>query len=238
MAFCKNCGKEIPEGGVCDCVNNAAAPVNEESNPFGGNQNDVMNGGFDDVAKKAKNNLPIIIAACVGILVVILLIVFICGHTGAKGCANKFAKTLSSKKGGKSYYSVTLPKDVIKQLKDDDEYDEMIEDFNDDMEDSLEDFKIKVKSVKKGKKLKNKALKGAESYFEKFYDKYDVDYDEIEVKKGYEFKIKVQTIDKEEDDKDTETRKISVVKLKGDGWKVVPFDSDYLEKMGNKSKND
>lgn len=37
------------------------------------------------------------------------------GHTGAKGAANKYAKSLTKKNGGKVYSSLTLPDEQIKE---------------------------------------------------------------------------------------------------------------------------
>lgn len=224
MAFCKFCGNEIPEGGTCSCQgaqNNAAPQQDSNAASFGGDQGN--NGGFDNTVDKAKNNLPLIIGGVVGLIVLILVLVFIAGHTGAKGAANKYAKSMTKKNGGKTLYSLTLPDDQIKELKDDDKWDEMIDDYKDNMEERLDEYKVKIKDVKKGKKLKKSALKGAEAYFESMYDA------DVTVKKGYEFTIKVQTKDKEDGDKDTDKTKVCVVKVKGEGWKVIPTSKDSLE---------
>ena len=223
MAFCKFCGKEIPDGSVCSCQSNNAAQVNFPAGnpaPMAANNNGDAGIPLD----KVKKNLPLIIAGVVAFLVLVLVLIFIGNHTGAKGAANKYAKALTKKSGGKAYLSLTLPDDVIKEMKDDDEWKDAVEDYNDGMSDLLDDVKIKVKSVKKGSKLNKKALKGAEAYWE------DQGADDPKAKKGYEFKIKLQK--KEDGDKDTNTTKICVVKFKGEGWKVIPLDADYLKSMG------
>ena len=224
MAFCKFCGNEIPEGGTCSCQgaqNNAASQQDNNAVPVGGDQ--VNNGGFDNTVEKAKNNLPLIIGGIVGLIVLIFVLVFVAGHTGAKGAANKYTKAMTKKNGGKTIYSLTLHDDYIKELKDDDKWDDMIDDYKDTMSDRLDEYKIKIKDVKKGKKLKKSALNGAEAYFEKMYDA------DVTVKKGYEFTIKAQTKDKEDGDKDTNKTKICVVKVKGEGWKVILTSKDNLE---------
>jgi hypothetical protein rflaF_13982 len=228
MAFCKFCGKEIPEGGTCSCQNSGAPQQNNNAAPAGSDQgNSGFNqGGLEETVNKAKNNLPLIIGGVVAILVIILVLVFIAGHTGAKGAANKYAKATTKKNGGKTLYSLQLPDDYIKELKDDDKWDEMLDDHKDSMEERLDEYKVKVKDVKKGKKLKKVALKGAEAYFEETYDV------EVDVKKGYEFTIKMQVKDKEDGDKNTEKDKVCVVKVKGEGWKVIPASKDELEDMG------
>lgn len=237
MAFCKFCGKEIPDGAVCGCPgsqNAAQAPMNQVNNQ--------MNGGYDpgfgqvnnqggSSASGVKDNLPKIVACVIALLVVILALVFITGNTGAKGAAKKFAKSLTKKNGGKNYYSLTLPDDKIEELKDDDEWKDRIEDYNENIEDLRDDdYKLKVKDVKKGKKLSNKALKGAEAYWEK------IGADDPEAKKGYEFKIKIQAND--DGDKDTSTQEVCVVKFKGEGWKIVPTDADELKSMGEDVDDD
>lgn len=217
MAFCKFCGKEIPDGTTCSCQSGAnSAPAANNNNSNGG-------GVPLDTVKK---NLPMIIGGIVAFIVLICVLGFIGSHTGAKGAANKFAKAGTKKNGGKTVLSLTLPDDVIKDMKDDDEWKDSIEDYNDTMSDLLEDTKIKVKSVKKGKKLSKKALKGAEVYWE------NIGADDPKAKKGYVFKIKTQK--KSDGEKKTETEEICVVKFKGEGWKVIPKSSDSLSSLGEK----
>lgn len=242
MAFCKYCGNEIPEGGVCGCPGaqaaaqgqNAAAQVNntfDQANNVYGGQPDYgqpqNNGGFNpnELVDKAKKNPAILIGACAGVVVLILLLIFILGNTGATGTAKKFAKAATKKGKAKTYYSLTLPKDRINDLKDDDKWDDMIESRNDDIADFYDDGnKMKVKSVKKGKKLSKTALKGAEAVWK------SKGADDPEAKKGYEFKIKVQYV--EDDEKETETMKVCVVKFKGEGWKVISMSQDALKDKG------
>lgn len=221
MAFCKFCGKEIPDGTTCSCQSGAnSAPAANNNNSNGG-------GVPLDAVKK---NLPMIIGGIVAFIVLICILGFIGSHTGAKGAANKYAKALTKKSGGKTVLSLTLPDDAIKDLKDDDEWKDNIEDYNDTRESYLEDTKIKIKSVKKGKKLSNKALKGAEKYWEK------QGAEDPKAKKGYEFKIKMQL--KNDGEKDTVTQKICVVKFKGEGWKVIHDDADYLSSLGSSKDDD
>lgn len=72
-----------------------------------------------------------------------------------------------------------------KKLKDDDKWNDMIDEYNDRMEDRLDDYKLTVKDVKKNKKLKKSALKGAEAYFE---DTFDVD---VTVKKAMSLRLRL-----------------------------------------------
>lgn len=227
MAFCKFCGKEIPEGGTCSCQNNAAQQVNNAA-PVGSDQgnNGFSQGGLEETANKAKKNLPLIIGGVVAILVIVLVIVFIAGHTGARGAVNKYAKASTKKNGGKTVYSLMYPDEYIKDLKDDDKWEEKLDDYKDMMEEELDEYKFKIKDVKKGNKLKKVALKGAEEYFKNTYDV------EVDVKKGYEFTVKIQSKDKEDGDKDTSKEKICAVKVKGEGWKIITESKDSLEELG------
>ena len=236
MAFWKFCGNEIPEGGVCSCPAaqaeaqgaNAAAQVNnfaQDNNVYGQGANNQNGFNPNEMVEKAKKNPAILIGAVAGLIVLIILLCFIIAHTGASGAAKKYAKSITKKGKGKAYYSLTLPDDKIKELKDDEDWKDMIEDYNDDMADDLDDgVKLKLKSVKKGKKLNKKALKGAEKTWE------SAGADDPEAKKGFEYKIKVQVND--DGDKDTVTRKVCVVKFKGEGWKVIETSAESLEKKG------
>ncbi|MBQ8181400.1 MAG: hypothetical protein IJ010_05445 [Ruminococcus sp.] len=220
MAFCKHCGTQYPDGGSCtnpECpgAQQAAAPTNS-----------ALDGGFNEAMEKVKKNSGVIIGAVIAFIALVIVIVFIGGHTGAKGAANKYAKNMYKKSGFKSVSKVSLLDDAYKEYKKSDEFDDDKDEFKemiDNMKDN--DVKFKVKSVKKGKKLKKDALKGAEVYFEEQADEFDVD-DDIDVKKGYEFKIKVKM--KADGESKTTTQKICVVKVKGNGWKVIPESADSL----------
>ena len=66
-----------------------------------------------------------------------------------------------------------------------------------------------------------RSVRGAEEYFDYIYDC------SVDVTKGYEFKIKLQAND--DGDKDTTTQRICVVKVKGEGWKVITTEASYLK---------
>lgn len=243
MAFCKYCGKEISEGAVCDCAE-AQQEAAKNSTP---EQNTESQNQFSNVAQNAQaqlnnaaskvdglagdisENLPgnmkgnkklvLIAGGVVVVLILVLLISLFSG--GASSVAKKYTKAMTKKNGGKTILTYTLPDEYIDDLKDDDEWKDKVEDYNDTMEDELDDIKIKIKKIEKKDKLSNKELKGAEGYFDYIYDC------EVDVKSGYEFKVKVQTND--DGDKDTETSEICVVKVKGEGWKVIPMSAKSLK---------
>jgi len=290
MAFCRFCGKQIPDGGSCDCpaskgaaevketveneansvqekVENAAESVKNEAEKAvenvkeaadevkedaakaaekAGNGYKQLNG--NDIAKKVdglageiSENLPggmknnksaVYIAAGVILVLFICLLCLIFGG-GPKSAVKKYINSASDKKGGKTYYSLTLPKAAIKELKDDDDFDEMVDDFNDMVEDAIDELEDdetmpKFDKIVKKTKLKNSELKDAEGYFEAQCELYDADDDDIEVTKGYEMKIKTKAKD-EDGDADYEKLTVCVVKLKGDGWKVIPSSAKSLD---------
>lgn len=222
MAFCKHCGTEYPDGGACP---NPACPGNQQAAAPTGNP---LDGGFNEAMEHVKKNKSVIIGAIAAFIVLVIVIVFLGGHMGAKGAANKYAKNQYKKSGFKAMAKVTMLDDAYKEFKSEDYFDgakdahkEYIEDLKDD------DTKVKLKSVKKVGKLNNKELKAAKEYFKAQAKKYKVD-DDIKIKKGYEYKIKYSV--KEDGDKETEKESIWVVKVKGDGWKVMSaydVDDDY-----------
>ena len=140
--------------------------------------------------------------------------------SGPDAAIEAFAKACTSKNGGKNYYTYQYPESYIKELKEDDEWEDMINDYNDDLADYLEDCKITVKDVKKGDKFDDDTLKSAESYFESRYDA------DVKITEGYEYKVKIQY--EEDGEKETQTELICAVKLKDDGWKVINDDADYI----------
>jgi hypothetical protein len=286
MAFCRFCGKQIPDGGVCDCaaaqakakeenqvanvqesteqavesvketaseVNNEAVQTAENVQETASQVNESSSNGYKqlsgaDIAKKVdgiasdiSENLPgsmknnknaVYIAGCVVAVIILILLMCLFGG-GPKSAVKNYIKASSSKRGGKTYYSYTLPKVVIKELKKEDDYDDLIDDFKDrveDTEDELEGKETmpKFDKIVKMEKLKRSDLNNAENYFELLCQIYDADDDDIEISKGYEIKVKLKNKDEDGDIERTK-RMICVVKIKGDGWKIIPKSKDSLE---------
>ena len=317
MAFCKFCGKQIPDGGACDCeeakkaaetaekAENAAETVKEEAANAAETVkeeaakavekveekaaeivekaeekaaevvNEVRSDAVeaaqevqqkaDDAAKQAGNGfkqlsgadiakkvegitnsindkLPenvkknkslayIAAGACAALL--LCLIIGVCSlGGGAKGTAKKYINTTYNKKGGKTFYSLMLPKAAIKELKDDDEFDDMVDDYNDRIEDIIDDLDGKAtvpkfEKISRKEKMKKSQLNKAEDYFESICEMFDADDDDIKITQGYELKIKTKHKD-EDGDVNHEKDTICVVKVKGDGWKVIPSDADSI----------
>ena len=321
MAFCKYCGKQIPEGGACDCaeskaagevketvengVNNAAEAVNEVKNDAAqavdnaaekaanvvenaeqkaadavnevkndaaqaltnaanevkndaaqaannaaqnaGNGMKQINGA--EIAKKVDNiaggiseNLPgnmknnkniVYIALGAIALILVLLLCLLLGGGGAKGAVKKYVKCASNKKGGKTMIELTLPDSVIKELKDEDEYEDRVDSYNEMIEDMIDDLEDKetlpkFDKITRQEKLKKSDIRHAENYFEELCDDYDADDDTIKITKGYEMRVKTKNKD---EDGDTEHDKstLCVVKVKGEGWKIIPMSADELD---------
>lgn len=322
MAFCKFCGKQIPDGGACDCAaaktaaaasekaENTAEAVKEEavqavetvkeeaantaetvkeeaakavekveekvaevtekaeekaseivnevrSDADSAAQNvqqkaentaQQASNGFKqlsgaDIAKKVegitnsineklpenvKKNKSLVYAAA-GACVLLLLLIVLCLCSlggGAKGTVKKYVNNTYSKKGGKTFYSLMLPKASVKELKDEDKFDELVEDYNDKIEDLIDDLDgkstvPKFDKISRKETMKKSELKKAEEYFDSINEMFDADDDDVKVLKGYEVRVKTRSRDEDGDidhDKDT----MCVVKVKGEGWKVIP----------------
>ena len=161
-----------------------------------------------------------------GALVAAVLLVFVitlgvmAAGSGYKGTVKKYFRSRCSKHGGKTYYTLTLPDEGIAELKDNDQWQELVEDYNDDLEDRMNDWdkKPRFRKISRVKDMKNSELKDAEKYFFSAAEVCDADIDEedIEVRKGYAVTYKYKNTEG-----DNEKTTIYVVKLKGEGWKVM-----------------
>ena len=285
MAYCKYCGKLIPEGSSCDCpaakgeseikeisenvkdtAENAAESVKNEAAEA---VSDVKQQSFETIDKiksdiadtvqnigekageaasridnaageaaeklpgKAKNSKGIvyILAGVIAALILFLLIA-LCSSGGANSAVKKYIKSSYQKNGAKTMYSLTLPKRVIKELKADDEYDDMVDSYNEMVEDMYDDLEGKATLPKYDKitrknQLKKSELKMAEQYFEHVCDKYDAEEGGIRVTKGYEVKVKSRYKTKSGETAHR-TDVICVVKLRGDSWKIITHPLEEL----------
>ena len=225
MPFCRYCGKELAEGEQCSCTTPVAvnAPAAQESSASG---YDPAFGGDKPFSVKKevsiRNKLLIIGGAALTLVMLILLIVFIINHTGARGAARDFSKCLYSADGGSDYYSMTLPDKLYSSLKGN-KLDAMVDEFNDTNDEVNDDYKVKLKKVKKGSKLSSKELDGAEAYFAENAGDYDRSYrkEEYKAKKGCIFKLTYKIKDKQTKKTKSYTREIALVYFKGEEWKVL-----------------
>ena len=280
MAFCKYCGKEIPEGGSCTCPGaiheeQANRSLDDVKDSFDKQTEEPIEDIIreftpdaipetetaeeseqDSVVREALNAAreaaagikvpesgdgPAIrktvkgpsiniedehnfakFAAFIGavLLVFIIIILSMSAGSGYKGTVRKYFNSRYSKHGGKTYYSLTLPNAGIEELKDNDQWKDLVEDYNDDVEDRMDDWdkKPKFRKISKAKEMKNSEIKNAEKYFysaAKACDS-DIDPEDIEIKKGYTVIYKYKNTEG-----DNEKTTVYVVRIKGEGWKVM-----------------
>ena len=287
MAFCKYCGKEIPEGGSCSCpgaIHEEQAKRSNDDNKdiFSGqteqpiediireftpdsaeeadnteeSEQDIMvrdalnaakeaaagikvpeNGDGPAIRKSVKgpsidleeeHNFTKFAAFIAAVLLIfIIIIISMAAGSGYKGTVKKYFNSRTSKHGGKTYYSLTLPNAGIEELKDNDTWRELIEDYNDDMEDRMDDWekKPKFRKISRVKEMKNSEIKDAEKYFYSAAQACDADIDQedIEIRKGYTVVYKYKNTEG-----DNEKTTVYVVRIKGEGWKVMSDQATFF----------
>lgn len=213
MSFCSKCGKEIPDGGVCDCQSDNSiypSPVVENTN-----------------SKSAVNKGFIVMGA--GLLAVIVVIVLVVSSFsgGYQKPIKNYIKAVNNCDTAKML-SVMVPKNKIKEFKKEAkdsiiDYDAFLDKMDDMLEDSMKELEDDYgKNVKfSAKILDKKKVKGDD--LDEIKEDYEDEYD-AEVKKAY--KMKVEMTIKGKDEKDTEKISLYVVKVKGDGWKLYDYDNE------------
>ena len=263
MAYCKYCGKLIPEGGSCDCpaakgeseiketavnIGNAAESVKSEAAEAAREVKEAASDTINEIKSeaagaaqkvdavageaaeklpgKAKNNKGFVyIVAGIIAALLLFLIIALCSSGGSTSAVKKYIKSSYEKRGAKTMYSLTLPKRVIRELKEDDDYDEMVDSYNDMIEDMIDDLDgketlPKFDKITRKNPLKKSELKMAEQYFNRICDKYDAEEGGMRVTKGYEVKVKSRYKSKS-GEMEHRTDIVCVVKLRGDGWKII-----------------
>lgn len=287
MAFCKYCGKEIPEGGSCSCpgaiheeqakrsnddnkdifsgqteqpiediIREFTPDTAEEADNTEESEQDIMvrdalnaakeaaagikvpeNGDGPAIRKSVKgpsidleeeHNFAKFAAFIAAVLLIfIIIIISMAAGSGYKGTVKKYFNSRTSKHGGKTYYSLTLPNAGIEELKDNDTWRELIEDYNDDMEDRMDDWekKPKFRKISRVKEMKNSEIKDAEKYFYSAAQACDADIDQedIEIRKGYTVVYKYKNTEG-----DNEKTTVYVVRIKGEGWKVMSDQATFF----------
>ncbi|MGB4092513.1 MAG: hypothetical protein WBK46_11325 [Ruminococcus flavefaciens] len=279
MAFCKYCGKEIPEGGSCSCPgaiheeqanrsyddkkqifdDQTEEPIEDITGEFTADaaetddteisEQDIIVRDALNAAKEAAAGIKVpengdgpairrsvkgpsidleeehnffkfaaFIAAV--LLVFIIIVISVAAGSGYKGTVRKYFNSRTSRHGGKMYYTLTLPNAGIEELKDNEMWREIVEDYNDDMEDRMDEWEKKpvFRKISRVKEMKNSEIKDAEKYFysaAKACDA-DIDQEDIEIKKGYTVVYKYKNTEG-----DNEKTTVYVVRIKGDGWKVM-----------------
>lgn len=231
MAFCKYCGKEIPEGSVCSCEEaqaetSSAAPtqtsVTNETN--GGSQASNPVADVISSIKNGNSNMTVLIAAGAAVLLAIIILICVLCSGGYKKPFNKVVKGFN-KEDPEIILSAFFTEDMIESGDEwDGDYDDAIDDFDDAMDEMIDALEDKY-----GKDLKikfdidsKKPIK--EGKLEDFEDEYDDEFDmDVEIKKGYKIKGTI-SIEGSKDDDEIDDIEISVIKIKGEGWVIYPFD--------------
>ena len=210
MAFCKFCGKEIPEGSVCDCPGAQAENTPAENSPAEG----------APAAKPSNTANIIIIAGLVIVLLVILGIVSAIAGGGYKKPVKNFEKALN-KCDGELIAEAMLTDDMIDELDDDiDELDDMLEMLVEFAEDEYgKNVKFSIDINDKEKLDKDELEDIADEYEDQFDEK-------VKISKGYELDVTIKV--KGKDGKDEEDSSLYVIKIKGEGWKLA---ADSIESL-------
>lgn len=223
--FCKNCGSEFADGEAF-CPNCGTASDNVQSQPANDAQPNAA-------APKSNSTAAIIAVAAVAVIIVIALITLLSG--GAKKQVKKYFNAFG-KFNTEKLLNMELPKDVMKEsIEDDDYFDIDYEDFveiyaeaGDTLYEGLKDegkvkFEYEIKKMEDLDDLDKldddvifDDLDELKDEFDDLYDDYDFDADKI--KKAYAVEVKwTFTVDKDKVAKDTSI--CYVYKYKGD-WYV------------------
>lgn len=287
MTICEFCGKEIPDGGICDCAESIEAAeeavfgeedtvdedaygedadsggnsiideINADNEENGGTAEEVNALDFLDsaprpvredeeeyqpqpvaeereyrserpaprpaasVQRRKRRTKAVMRRRRLAALAVIVLFFmgcsFIRNHTGYRGAVNRYWNCVVDEDGGTDYYSLGLPRVLIKHFKDTGEWDNLIGNYQ-----SLSERAVKLKRIKKKKRMTKDELRDAEEYLynlARIYGAKTAD-GEIIADKGYF----VTVVYKFGDDKILGGA--YYVKIEGDGWKVLPHDMD------------
>ncbi len=204
----------------------------------------IESGSVHQQPKKKKSKAPIIIAVILTLLVAAAAVTAIvlmtkdkkekenkneeAGYDSPDEAANDFCEALFDADSYDIIAKLSMPDEVYEAYKDSDDYDNDEENHIDDAE-YMEDFgmEVTIKDIDQGKSLSNSALNMAEFGFEYVADEYDIDAD-VSISEGYEYDITYKITD-EDGETETETAQICLVKVDGDGWKVIPDSASSLE---------
>ncbi len=192
---------------------------------------------MNEFAQPPKKNLKIVVLILVMLIAAAVAVIAVVISDSKKDAEKKeqnshkaavetYAEAMYEKDAFSDFMNVTMPSDVLKEYKKTDRYDDEKKGYKH----ALELYEhITVSSIKKSDKLSDNELKFAEGYFGEQADYHDIDVDDIEVTEAYEYSFKLKNAEYE--DKDTYTRIVCAVKVKGDGWKVIPLDVESLCEM-------
>lgn len=199
MAFCKFCGREIPDGSSCDCPDSQMAASPDTP-----------------AAKDSKTKNVVMAAVVVVVVVLVILLIKLLFGGGYKAPVKDFEKALN-KCDGELLAEAMLTDDMMDEFGKDEleELDDMLEMLVEFAEDEYGDnvkFSIDIDDKEK---LTDKEIKSVEEDYESELDDY-----KVEITKGY--KLEIELTVKGKDKKDSDDAEITVVKIKGEGWKLSP----------------
>lgn len=208
MAFCKFCGKEIPEGSACDCGGAQTTPAvtaEEINQPATNNQTKGM----------------IVIAGGALLLIIILVMLISSLSGGYKTPVKDFEKALN-KGDGEKFMETMLTDDMIDEVGKDglELMDNLIGYITESAKEQYGDnakFSIKIKDKEK---IDKDDLKELETLYSSAYDS------DIEISKGYELEVELTVKGKE--GKNSDETELDVIKIKGEGWKLSPDSMDAI----------
>ena len=236
MAFCRYCGAEVPENSVCSCQANAAvaaADSGNETKAFAesdletkGNSGstvsetatDILNNVTDTVKGMDKKQLAILGGIALLALIVIVMIFSALFGGSYKQPVQQYFKGIETANVNK--YSGAFPKKMATGIKKDakDNLKDVLSYFEDYYGNNVK-FTVKFNSKEK---LTNREIKSLQDSYRSSYKK------TIKISEGYyvDFTVKI----KGKDDKDDADMNFTVVKIKGEGWKIIDGNT-YLYNM-------
>jgi len=213
--FCGNCGAQLDDSakvcGFCGApLENAGSPA--QKIPGLDNLNNMS------PEKKANVKKYGIIGgiAAAAIIVLIIVISIIAGATGPDAAAEKLSKAALVDFNAKKVIEY-LPEYAFEDEDKDDaeeEFQEILDEAKEELEDEFDDYKVTIET-KKSKEITKKSDKNdIFDSIELFYD----DFEEDDVKKVYEVKIKITL--EADDEKESDTVTLTMGKVNGD-WVIL-----------------
>lgn len=205
MAFCKNCGRELQDGELCNC-----------------------NDTFGEVTTtKKKFNVKFLAVGVAAVLIVAVVIMFSSLGGGYKKPVKDLIDSMNKGNAEKMFYAIAPEKkikEMKKEMKDSKfDWDDLVELMEKGLESGMESLEEQYgKNVKFDVKfLDKKKIKGDD--LDEIEELYDDEFD-AEITKAY--KVKTEITIKGKKDKDSNTNWLYVVKVKGDDWKVSTYDDE------------
>ena len=128
------------------------------------------------------------------------------------------------------YYSLQAPDSIWRRDKDSEDTALMVEYQKAHMKVIVDNMKIKTKEVERLNELSDRELLGAEAYFRERFDH------DAAVMQGYEYHMLFSAESKNTGETEEHDDFVCVVKLRGDGWKIIPEDVSYLRNMAGTDK--